>query len=74
MSASVKCPSCSRALYRVVAVSPRMKALSGDSPRMESDLKGYFMKCPHCLKRIGFMKKVAAELGGFGFELCPDQA
>ena len=74
MSASVKCPYCAKALYRVVAVSSRMKALSGDSPRMESDLKGYFMKCPHCLTRVAFMKKDEAEGEGFGFELLLRQA
>ena len=74
MSASAKCPYCAKALYRVVAVSPRMKALSGDSPRLESDLKGYFMKCPHCLTRVAFMKKDEADAEGFGFELSPHQA
>jgi hypothetical protein len=72
MSASVKCPCCAKALYRLVAVSPRMKALSGDSPKMASDLKGYFMKCLHCGKRIAFMKS-AGESDGFGFRLAREQ-
>lgn len=64
---SIKCPCCSQALYRVVAVSPRVMALSGDSPRIENDLKGYFMMCPHCDKRIAFVRVTAAP-GSIGFE------
>jgi hypothetical protein len=70
---SIKCPCCSQALFRVVAVSPHVAALSRDSPKIGNDLKGYFMKCPHCMKRIPFMR-ITAPTGGIGFELDPKQA
>jgi DNA-directed RNA polymerase subunit RPC12/RpoP len=65
---SVKCPRCSLALYQVVAVSRGLNALSGDSPKIQSDVQGYFMTCPHCGERINFTRDPSAP-SGIGYQL-----
>jgi DNA-directed RNA polymerase subunit RPC12/RpoP len=69
---SIKCPCCAHALYRVISEAPGVVGFSGDSPKVQSDEKGHFMKCPHCQKRIVFVT-VSAIPGGAGFALAPQQ-
>jgi len=65
---SVMCPSCARALYRVVMVSRGLNALSDDSPKIQSDVNGYFMVCLHCRERIA-LKRDRSAPSGIGYQV-----
>ena len=45
--------------------------LTEDSPRIQNDKDGPFMKCPHCARRIAIMRERAA--GAPGFEVAAGQ-
>jgi len=55
----VPCPRCGRALYSAVSLEDGVDAGAVESPRVEHDAGGYYMKCPHCALRVG-MERVTA--------------
>ncbi len=55
----VRCPCCKRPLYTLSTLSPRGEAgwqLTKDSPPLQKDRNGPFMKCPRCSRRIAIVK------------------
>lgn len=69
----VLCPCCNKSLYRA-ADSGKGKGVflvTKDSPRVLEDDAGYFIKCPHCSKRIAMI--VDPALPNSGFYVSPEQ-
>ena len=68
----VKCPFCGHTLYRMGAVAPGVGAKTLDSPHVECDAKGDFMKCPHCSRRVA-MERITTGAGLPGIRVAPNQ-
>lgn len=70
---NIPCPCCSETLYelRNISGSHAGWALSKNSTRLRSDQQGYYMKCPHCAKRVVFA--TVSSVVGLGFGLAPTQ-
>jgi DNA-directed RNA polymerase subunit RPC12/RpoP len=48
----VPCPGCGKALYSAVSLEDAVDAGAIESPKVEHDLQGDYMRCPHCGKRV----------------------
>ena len=48
----VPCPQCGRALYSAVSLEDGIDAGAVESPKVEHDADGYFMRGPHCARRV----------------------
>jgi DNA-directed RNA polymerase subunit RPC12/RpoP len=55
----VPCPRCGKALYCAVSLEDGVDAGAVESPRVEHDAGGYYMKCPHCAQRVA-MERISA--------------
>jgi DNA-directed RNA polymerase subunit RPC12/RpoP len=58
----VPCPHCGKALFSSTSLDDAVNAAVPESPRVESDERGYFVRCPFCSNRIA-MERVRAEKG-----------
>lgn len=73
---TVPCPCCNKVLYRLVLKQAEgggdaVWLTTTDSPRVEDDKQGYFIKCPHCSKRVAMIE--VPGIPGTSFEVSPDQ-
>lgn len=61
------CPYCENAIYRNLALEASMDTLERPTrgPRVDNDEEGYFVKCPHCLKRVAMDWVSVLPIGGF---------
>lgn len=69
----VRCPCCKAPLYTLTTVKPGGQAgweLAKDSPPIEKDDNGPYMKCRHCSRRIGVVKDGRSPAG---FRVPPGQ-
>jgi DNA-directed RNA polymerase subunit RPC12/RpoP len=48
----VPCPRCGKAMYSAVSLEDAVDAGSVESPKVEHDLQGDYMRCPHCAQRV----------------------
>ena len=48
----VPCPNCGKVLYSAVSLDDGVDAGAVESPKVEHDAQGDYMKCPHCARRI----------------------
>lgn len=48
----VPCPNCGKALYSSVSLEDGVDAGAVESPKVEHDGQGHYMKCPHCGSRV----------------------
>jgi hypothetical protein len=55
----VPCPNCGRALYSSVSLDDGVDAGAVGSPKVEHDMQGDYMKCPHCAKRVPMARMAA---------------
>lgn len=70
----IRCPCCKGPLYTLSTVAPQgLKGwrLTEDSPRIQNDKDGPFMRCARCSRRIAIVKERAA--GAPGFEVAAGQ-
>jgi hypothetical protein len=65
-NAEVGCPCCHNALYTHPLHDEGL--IGQDSPAIQQDSNGHYLKCPHCAMRIGVHKA-----DGGGFQLDPHQ-
>jgi len=68
----VKCPYCGETLYRMGDVAPGAGAKTLDSPNVENDAKGDFMKCPRCSRRVA-MERITTAGGLPGIRVASNQ-
>ena len=71
----VRCPCCKKPLYTLSTVTPRATQgwrFTRDSPPVQKDKDGPFMKCRQCSRRIALVKPRAAE-GAPDFEVAANQ-
>lgn len=52
----VPCPHCGRALYCAVSLDDGVDAGAVESPKVEHDRDGDYMKCPHCAWRVAMAR------------------
>jgi DNA-directed RNA polymerase subunit RPC12/RpoP len=52
----VPCPSCGKALYSAVSLDDGVDAGAVESPKVEHDRDGDYMKCPHCTRRVAMAR------------------
>jgi endogenous inhibitor of DNA gyrase (YacG/DUF329 family) len=52
----VPCPSCGKALYSAVSLEDAVDAGAIESPKVEHDGAGDYMKCPHCARRVAMTR------------------
>jgi DNA-directed RNA polymerase subunit RPC12/RpoP len=58
----VPCPHCGSALFSSTSLDDGVNAAVPESPRVEADERGYFLRCPFCSSRVA-MERVAATKG-----------
>ena len=63
----VDCPKCGQRVYTAISLEDVIPADAPTVPKVSSDARGYYLRCPHCSERIG-MKRVDTQ-GGTGFRL-----
>ena len=56
----VPCPHCGKALYSAVSLDDGFNPLTPESPKVEAEGSGFYMRCPHCAKRVQ-MERLTAE-------------
>ena len=64
----VRCPCCTKPLYTLSTLSPSARdgwQLTGDSPPIQQDKDGPYMKCPQCLRRVALVRQKAKGAPGF---------
>lgn len=66
----VSCPCCHKPLYVLTKIASIWRSI-GNSPIVENDSLGHFIKCPRCSKRV--VMEADPALQGFGFHLSPIQ-
>ena len=52
----VPCPRCGKTWYWAVSLEDGVDAGSVESPRIEQDAAGHYMRCPHCSQRIAMRR------------------
>jgi len=57
----VPCPRCGKTLYSATSLEDAVVAATPESPKIERDDGGYFMRCPSCASRIAMSR---VERGG----------
>jgi transcription elongation factor Elf1 len=50
------CPRCGKALYSATSLEDAANTGAAESPKVESNGRGYYMKCPHCGERIDMQR------------------
>ncbi len=71
----VRCPCCKGPLYTLSTLSPRAEAgwqLTKDSPQIQKDRDGPFMKCARCSRRIAIVR-MRKKPGTPDFEVAANQ-
>ena len=69
----VLCPCCKEVLYRLsLQESDGIWVKTTDSPPIDNDKEGNFIKCAHCSNRIA-VALVNGDLSGGAFEIAQDQ-
>jgi hypothetical protein len=63
----VDCPACGRFLYTALSLEDVVTADAPTGPRIDSDERGKYIRCPHCAARVA-MKPVATA-AGTGFRI-----
>jgi transcription elongation factor Elf1 len=58
----VPCPRCGAALFSSTSLDDAVNAATPESPRVETDERGYFVRCPFCSERVP-MERIRAEKG-----------
>lgn len=56
----VPCPHCSGVLYIALSLDDGINPATPESPKVEADGGGFYMRCPHCAKRVA-MERFTAE-------------
>ena len=67
----IKCPFCTKTLYRIGLLDTDVWAKTKDSPPINNDAEGDFMICPHCSRRVK-MERVPSRVGA-GFQVAKNQ-
>jgi len=57
----VPCPRCGKALYSAVSLEGGVDAGGVESPKIEHDSHGDYMKCPHCGTRVPMARMRAGD-------------
>jgi uncharacterized C2H2 Zn-finger protein len=52
----VPCPRCGKTLYSATSLEDAVVDATPESPRIEHDDGGYFMRCPSCANRIAMRR------------------
>jgi hypothetical protein len=52
----VPCPRCGGTLYSAVSLDDGVDAGAIESPKVEHDAQGDFMRCPHCARRVAMVR------------------
>ena len=52
----VPCPRCGKALYSSVSLDDGVDAGAVESPKVERDGGGDYMRCPHCAERVAMAR------------------
>ena len=52
----VPCPRCGKTLYSATSLEDAVVARTPESPKIEHDERGYFMRCPSCAGRIAMRR------------------
>jgi sarcosine oxidase delta subunit len=55
----IPCPHCGKTLYHAVSLDGGIDAGAAESPKVEHDPGGYFMRCPYCTGRVAMERMVA---------------
>ena len=63
----VDCPKCGQRVYTAISLEDVIPADAPTVPRVESDARGDYLRCPSCRTRIA-MKRVETP-GGSGFRV-----
>ena len=63
----VDCPRCGQRLYTAISLEDVVPADAPTAPKVVSDARGYYLRCPHCQARIE-MKRIEGP-GGIGFRV-----
>lgn len=61
----VDCPRCGQRVYTAISLEDVIPADAPTVPKVSSDARGHYLRCPHCRARID-MKRVDTP-GGTGF-------
>lgn len=56
----VRCPGCGGFLYTSTSLDDGVNTATPESPKVENDAQGLFMRCPHCRARVE-MERYSAE-------------
>ena len=70
----VSCPCCNGELYRVRHFADATWTKPDSSPRFQKDIRGPFMVCAHCAKRIDFLVLESDSKARHIFQMAPRQA
>jgi DNA-directed RNA polymerase subunit RPC12/RpoP len=52
----VPCPRCGKTLFSATSLEDAVVAATPESPKIERDARGYFMRCPSCASRIAMRR------------------
>jgi DNA-directed RNA polymerase subunit RPC12/RpoP len=63
----VNCPKCGKFIYTALSLEDVLAADAPTSPRVQTDARGDYLRCPHCEARIP-MKRITTS-GGVGFRV-----
>ena len=63
----VDCPKCGQRVYTAISLEDVIPADAPTTPKVSSDARGYYLRCPHCRARIQ-MNRVDTP-GGTGFRV-----
>jgi hypothetical protein len=63
----VDCPACGRFLYTAISLEDVVAADAPAGPRIDTDERGEYIKCPHCTARVA-MERVTMP-AGTGFRI-----
>lgn len=71
-TSAVLCPCCEKILFKIVPIEqPNGKVIEygvNTNPKIETDNKGPFMKCPHCLRRIAMIRAIDAPVESYDLD------
>jgi DNA-directed RNA polymerase subunit RPC12/RpoP len=68
----VHCPECDKFVYTALTLEDSFPADGPASPKVESDARGDFVRCPHCGRRISMLRVTTDS--GVSFRRRPEQA
>jgi len=58
----VDCPKCGKFVYTALSLEDVVAAAAPTAPKIESDARGPYLRCPHCGVRIP-MKRITTRAG-----------